>query len=77
MNTRDATGIRAFLNKRVLVISGKSGARYAGVLSGFKENGCKFCISNLAIINKAGDYIVSGLPESRWFSTALNVVLEE
>jgi hypothetical protein len=57
-----------FLNQRV-VIENSKGARYAGVLSGFRHHQKKFCLSNLAIINRHGAYTVAGGPsEHRWFS---------
>lgn len=55
-----------FLNKRV-VIENERGTRYAGVLVGFRENERQFCLGNLAIINRAGAYTVSGSYQTRWF----------
>lgn len=58
--------LKQFLNCRVL-ITRANGARYAGCLVGFKQKERKFCLSNLAIVNREGAYTTSGPPESRWF----------
>lgn len=60
--------MREYLNQRV-VIENSRGARYAGVLLGFRKQGAQFCLGTLAIINRAGAYTVSGAGETRWFNT--------
>lgn len=68
--------LRTLLNKRV-VIQNRSGARYAGVLVGFRDREKQFCLSDLAIVNRQGAYTVSGSRETRWFKTdAFAVSLE-
>lgn len=59
--------LKDMLHSRV-IIENSRGSRYAGLLVGFRNNEQKFCLSNLAIINRAGHYIVSGSKQSRWFS---------
>lgn len=58
-----------YLQKRV-IITNKRGARYAGVFAGIRHKQGKFCLTNLAIINRVGAYTVSGTNEKRWFNIA-------
>lgn len=59
--------MKEFLNKRIVVENVK-GSKYTGILSGFKDQESKFCLSNLCILNKDGSYkATSGSGETRWF----------
>lgn len=64
MNTHQLT---PHINK-IVTIENYRGSKYRGKLSGFKHKQNKFCLTRLAIINRVGAFIVSGQPESRWFS---------
>lgn len=58
-----------YLNQVVLVENDR-GARYQGRLVGFKQQGARFCLSQLAIINQAG--YVAAAPKwnnRRWFAS--------
>lgn len=60
--------MKQFLNQRVIIKSSHS-TLYAGVLSGFKENESKFCLTKLVIMDKEGNFVAAPKSRStRWFS---------
>lgn len=58
--------MKELLNKRV-VATNERGSKYAGILCGFKDNGTKFCLADLKIINRFGGVTASKTDVTRWF----------
>lgn len=57
-----------YLNKFVL-IENKNGSKYFGKILGFKNQGSKFCLGQLGIINYAGGITCPKHNNTRWFNS--------
>ena len=58
--------LKKFIHKPV-VLTKKSGAKYAGILSSIRLNG-RLCLTDLVIFNKYGAAISSKSDKKRWFN---------
>jgi hypothetical protein len=62
--------MKHLLNQTIMIRSNRTGARYWGKLVGFREQGARFCLSGLAILNRDG-YVIAAPKwnNRRWFKT--------
>lgn len=61
--------IQHILNKKVEIVRTSNGARYYGIIVGFRWKENRFCLKNLVIMTKDGEFKAAPKHKNkRWFS---------